>query len=92
MTGDGLHFALKGAELAAGVVLDVLNGTLPIDRAHLVLAQRRRDAFAGKWRFNRALRSLVSSPRGVGGAAIAAAVAPALFAGAIRFAGDCRYA
>lgn len=92
MTGDGLHFALKGAELAAAVALDVLSGKTPIERAHLVLAARRSAAFAAKWRFNRALRSLVSSPRGVSGAAIAATIAPSVFEYLIRFSGDCRHA
>jgi flavin-dependent dehydrogenase len=92
MTGDGLHFALRGAELAAEVALDALAGQTPVDRAHLELARKRRAAFGGKWRFNRALRSLVSSPRGVGGAAVAAAIAPSLFESIIRFAGDCRHA
>jgi menaquinone-9 beta-reductase len=92
ITGDGLHFALKGAELAAGVALDVLSGKTPIERAHQVLARRRSDAFADKWRFNRALRVLVSSPRGVSGAAVAAKITPSLFEGVIRFAGDCRHA
>lgn len=92
MTGDGLHFALRGAELAAAVTLDVLQGRTPVDRAHEELARRRAAAFQGKWRFNRALRALVASPRGVSGAALAAAVAPAIFEGLIRFAGDCRVA
>ena len=92
MTGDGLHFALRGAELAAAVALDVLQGATPLDRAHDHPARRRAAAFQGKWRFNRALRALVGSPRGVGGAAVAAAVAPAIFEGIIRFAGDCRTA
>ena len=90
MTGDGLHFALAGAELAAAVVLDALAGGTPIDRAHLALAAKRRVAFNAKWRFNRALRSLVALPRGVSGAAVAATVAPAIFERIIRYAGDCR--
>src|SRR5688572_11665507 len=69
MTGDGLRFALRGAELAAGIVREVIEGTVPIDRAHLELAARRRAAFQQKWRFNRALRALVSSPAGVHAAA-----------------------
>jgi flavin-dependent dehydrogenase len=89
MTGDGLHFALKGAELAASVALDVLSGRTPIDRAHRDLLRQRLEAFTSKWRFNRALRTLVSSPRGVSGAAFAAVVMPALFEGIIRYAGDC---
>jgi flavin-dependent dehydrogenase len=89
MTGDGLRFALRGAELAATVAIDVLTGRTPIDRAHLELARQRRAAFIGKWRFNRVVRSLVASPRGVSGAALAATIAPSLFEDIIRFAGDC---
>ena len=90
MTGDGLRFALMGAEIAAGVVKDVFSGKLPIDRAHLELAHRRRLAFQSKWRFNRVLRSLVSSPASVSVAAATARVLPSLFGRMIRFAGDCR--
>ncbi len=89
MTGDGLSFALTGAELAAAIVKEVLEGSLPIDRAHLELAARRRRAFQSKWRFNRALRSLVSSPSSVTAAAVTAKVWPSLFSRMIRFAGDC---
>jgi flavin-dependent dehydrogenase len=89
MTGDGLHFALRGAELAAAIVREVFDGSMPIDRAHLVLAERRRQAFRSKWRFNRALRSLVASPAGVTAAAASAVVWPSLFGRMIRFAGDC---
>ena len=90
MTGDGLRFALAGAELAAAVALDVAAGRTSIDRAHLELAAKRRAAFARKWRFNRAIRSLVASPAGVTGAAAIATVAPALFERIIRYAGDCQ--
>ncbi len=89
ITGDGLRFALAGAELAAAVAIDVCAGRTPLDRAHLALAARRRATFTAKWRFNRALRSLVSSPRGVSTAAAAARVLPALFQTIIRYAGDC---
>jgi flavin-dependent dehydrogenase len=88
MTGDGLRFAFRGAELAAGVAHDVMSGALPIDRAHLELAARRREAFASKWRFNRALRMLVASPSSVTVAAAAARVLPSAFAGLINYAGD----
>jgi flavin-dependent dehydrogenase len=90
MTGDGLRFAFAGAELAAGVAQEVFSGRLPIDRAHVELANRRRSAFASKWRFNRALRKLVASPGNVTIAAAAARVVPSLFAGMINYAGDCR--
>ena len=89
MTGDGLRFALMGAELAAAVVKEVFDGSLSIDRAHLELADRRRRAFASKWRFNRALRSLVASPLSVSAAAATATVLPALFTRMIKYAGDC---
>lgn len=89
MTGDGLRLALAGAELAAAVTLEVLSGSLSADAAHLELARRRRAAFAAKWRFNRTLRSLVTSPQGVSAAAVVARVVPSMFASIIRYAGDC---
>ena len=88
MTGDGLRLALYGAELAADVVREVVEGRTPIAGAHLVLEDRRRHAFRHKWRFNRSLRSLVASPRSVTAAAWAAAVWPSAFASMIRYAGD----
>ena len=89
MTGDGLRFAMVGAELAAGIVKEVFEGSLPIERAHLELAERRRRAFATKWRFNRAMRSLVASPAGVTAAAATARMLPTVFARMINYAGDC---
>ena len=89
MTGDGLRFALRGAELAATVIQDALAGSCPVDRAHLVLAERRRAEFLAKWRFNRGLRSLVASPASVSAAAVSARVFPALFTRMIQYAGDC---
>jgi menaquinone-9 beta-reductase len=89
MTGDGLRFALMGAELAAQVVMEVMEGTLPVDRAHVELAARRKRAFQSKWRFNRALRLLVSSPRSVTMAAATARTLPSVFQSMIRYAGDC---
>ena len=89
MTGDGLRFALMGAELAAQVVKEVFSGSLPIERAHLELAARRRRAFQSKWRFNRTLRALVASPASVNAAAATARLWPSLFGQMIRYAGDC---
>ncbi|MDO8680418.1 MAG: FAD-dependent monooxygenase [Acidobacteriota bacterium] len=89
MTGDGLRLALAGAELAAAVTLDVLAGRVAPDQAHTLLAARRRAAFQSKWRFNRTLRSLVASPRGVTAAALAARALPSVFERMIRYAGDC---
>lgn len=89
MTGDGLRFALMGAELAAQIVTEVFAGSLAIERAHVELAARRRRAFQSKWRFNRALRSLVSSPSSVTAASATARVLPSVFSLIIRYAGDC---
>lgn len=89
MTGDGLRFAFAGAEMAADVTYDVLSGKLSFDAAHLELAHRRRSAFTAKWRFNRALRSLVASPSSVTAAATTARILPSAFAKMIRYAGDC---
>ena len=89
MTGDGIRFALVGAELAAAVALDALAGRLPIDDAHLRLRALRRAALGRKWRFNRALRQLVSRPGGIALAAVMARVWPGPFAAMIRYAGDC---
>jgi flavin-dependent dehydrogenase len=89
MTGDGMRFAVVGAELAATIVQEVFAGTLPIDRAHLALAERRRAVFQAKWRFNRTMRSLVASPASVSVAAVSARMLPSVFERMINYAGDC---
>jgi flavin-dependent dehydrogenase len=87
MTGDGLRFATRGGELAATAALQVLeHGWTGV---HARLRTARRLDFGGKWRFNRVLRTLVSSPRGVDLAAAAARVAPAVLRAVIARAGDC---
>ena len=87
MTGDGMRFAVRGGELAALAALAALErgwtGT------HAWLEHQRRDEFAGKWRFNRALRSLVASPVGVAGAAATARLVPGLVRALVTRAGDC---
>jgi flavin-dependent dehydrogenase len=89
MTGDGLCFAIRGAELAAASALTALaNGWSGV---HADLAYQRRAAFANKWRFNRAVRSLVSLPPAVVVAAAGARVAPAVLQRAIAYAGDCHW-
>jgi flavin-dependent dehydrogenase len=87
MTGDGLRFAVHGGELAALAALQALeHGWTGV---HARLAADRRRAFAGKWRFNRAIRALVSSPRSIGAAAFAARLAPGVLRAVIARAGDC---
>jgi len=90
MTGDGLRFAIRGGELAAAAALRALaHGWHGV---HAQLAAERRAEFSGKWRFNRALRALVASPRAVGAAAVGARVAPGVLARVIAHAGDCGFA
>jgi flavin-dependent dehydrogenase len=86
MTGDGLRFAFRGAELTADVALRELAGRTG-DAAH-ELGRRRDCAFAGKWRLNRALRALVGSPRAVAAAGHAAQVCPAVLRALVQRAGD----
>jgi flavin-dependent dehydrogenase len=87
MTGDGLRFAVRGAQLAAETALEML--VTGRTDGHVSLARRRREAFASKWRFNRALRRIVGMPAAVNVAALGASIAPALVKSLIRFAGDC---
>ena len=86
MTGDGLRFAFRGGELAAIETLRALeqgwNG------AHVRLLSARRREFGAKWRFNRSLRALASSPAAVRAAGLFAAVSPAALRHVIRYAGD----
>jgi flavin-dependent dehydrogenase len=74
MTGDGLRFAVRGGELAGLAALEALEHGW--SGVHARLADHRRRDFAGKQRFNRALRSLVSSPRAIALAARGARLAP----------------
>jgi flavin-dependent dehydrogenase len=87
MTGDGLHFAIRGAELTAAAALDSLaNGWGAV---HARLAQTRRAEFARKWRFNRTVRSLVASKSAVAIAAAGARFAPAVLRRVMIYSGDC---
>jgi flavin-dependent dehydrogenase len=85
MTGDGLRFALRGGELAAEAALFELQTGIP---AHERLYAFRRREFSGKWRVNRALRALVSSPGGVRVAAAISACWPLPVRYLIGVAGD----
>jgi len=86
MTGDGLRFAVVGAELAANVALAAL--ARHVRTPHRTLARLRRGEFAGKWRFNRVLRQVVASRAGLELAGFAASSAPVLLRRTIAFAGD----
>ena len=85
MTGDGLRFALQGGALAAEAALFELETGLPSYRR---LDAARRREFSRKWRMNRAIRSLVASPRGVRVAAALSAWWPLPVRYLIGVAGD----
>jgi flavin-dependent dehydrogenase len=89
MTGDGLRFALRGGELAAAAALDELASGRP---SFAALHAARGREFSGKWRVNRALRSLVASPLGVSLAASLAARWPAPVEYLVGVAGDVNLA
>lgn len=88
MTGDGLRFAIAGGLLAAEVAADVLSGACRAADAPALLARRRHDLFAGKWRFNRGVRALVDGAPLVRAAAWAARRWPGAFEALVRYAGD----
>lgn len=90
MTGDGLRFAFRGAELAARCAIEALAGG--IETAHVRLDRARRREFATKWRFNRVLRALASSPSAVRAAGLGASLAPPMLAHVISYAGDVQFA
>jgi menaquinone-9 beta-reductase len=87
MTGDGLRFAIHGAELAAAAARRALSHGWP--GVHAAHSAQRRSAFGAKWRFNRTLRALVASPQAVDAAAFGARLAPAVLHAVIARAGDC---
>jgi menaquinone-9 beta-reductase len=85
MTGDGLRFAIRGAELAAAAALRELETG---DAQFARLTSERRREFSMKWKMNRALRSLVASPAGLRTASVLASLWSGPIARLIPFAGD----
>jgi flavin-dependent dehydrogenase len=86
MTGDGLRFAIRGAELAALEALRALEHGF--GDAHVRLGRRRAFEFRAKWRFNRALRRMAGHPAAVRAAAAGAAIWPDGVRYAMQYAGD----
>jgi len=86
MTGDGLRFAFRGGELAAEEALRVLHEGWT--GAHIRLNAARQREFATKWRFNRSLRALASSPAALRAAGFLASFSPAALRHIISYAGD----
>jgi flavin-dependent dehydrogenase len=85
MTGDGLRFALRGGMLAAEAVLQELSSGQP---AHEWLRAARAREFAAKWRFNRALRMVSSTPMAVTAVAWASTLSAVPVRALIGIAGD----
>jgi flavin-dependent dehydrogenase len=85
MTGDGLRFAMRSAELAAIAALENLAGRARAP--HALLAAWRRE-FSRKQAFNRTLRTVVDSPRAIRLASMGARLAPAALRYIIDVAGD----
>ena len=86
MTGDGLRFAIRGAELAALEALRVLE--TGASDAHVRLQAARRREFGRKWRVNRALRRLSGSWEALCVAACATRVSERPLVRLIHYAGD----
>lgn len=86
MTGDGMHLALRGGQLAAQVALEMLDDPALDGAARLHTL--RRDAFSFKLRFNRLLRTLVGTPMGVHVGAAGASLLPFVLRRIIATAGD----
>jgi geranylgeranyl reductase family protein len=87
MTGDGLRFAVRGGELAAEAALHVLaDGWTGVQER---LTTWRRQEFAAKYRFNRALRRVVGSPIAVRMATAGAPWLQPILRALIYRAGDC---
>ena len=85
MTGDGLRFALRGGELAAEAALrELVTGAA----ACISLQAERAKEFGSKWRLNRGLRALASSPRSVAFAASVSKLWQAPVRTLVRLAGD----
>jgi menaquinone-9 beta-reductase len=64
VTGDGIHSALRGAELAAETATEALSlpGPLTVDRLSQYRRLRRR-VFAGKWMVERMIGYTIEFPR-----------------------------
>jgi flavin-dependent dehydrogenase len=89
LTGDGLHLAWRGAELAAEEAMRVLEGG-DFTGAVRRLSERRRQILGSKLTFNRAVRWLVERRGAVRAASLGARIAPGVMRAAVRYAGDAR--
>jgi flavin-dependent dehydrogenase len=86
MTGDGLRFAVRDAELVAETALEILAKGWA--GAHRRLAVRRARAFGMKRALNRSLRAVVGSPGAIGVTGSLAARFPGVIRKLVCVAGD----
>ncbi|MGE3512440.1 MAG: NAD(P)/FAD-dependent oxidoreductase [Vicinamibacterales bacterium] len=86
ITGDGLRFAVEGAEIAAAAAVRALS--LGWEAVHPFVRRERRERFAAKWRMNLAVRRLVASPAALRAAACTGRWMPGLIRALITRAGD----
>jgi flavin-dependent dehydrogenase len=86
MTGDGLHFAVRDAELVAQTAMEILAEGWA--GAHRRLAARRARAFGIKRQLNRGLRAVVGSPGAVGVTGALVARFPGVIRKLVCVAGD----
>ena len=87
MTGDGLHLAIRTAELAAQAALETLEHGDYRRSVHTLTAAHHQH-LASKVRFNRGLRRLVDSPAAIDLASQTARILPGFVRRAIMYAGD----
>jgi flavin-dependent dehydrogenase len=88
MTGDGIHLAWQGAELAVDAVRRLLEEGQPASEAGDAYGRALAGRLALKRAFDRSLRLLVGVPAAVTAAAHMARVWPGAFRTLIRVAGD----
>ena len=88
---DKRHTAAAGiSELAAEAALSALEHGW--DTVHDAHAAARARAFNGKWRFNRALRSVVASRAALSLGGVGARLVPGALRAIVARAGDCHQA
>jgi menaquinone-9 beta-reductase len=87
-TGEGLHTALRSAELLAEIAHAGLRAGGCTAAALRPYARARRDAFRGKERLTRALQALIARRRAANLAARILAARPALLATVMGVLGD----
>ncbi len=87
MTGDGMHLAIRGGALAAAAALEAL-ASGDVSRTADKLTAARASALGSKLRFNRWMRSLVSSTAAINVVGAGARMAPSMVTRLVRFAGD----